>query len=145
MNIDNNNSNNLYNNRINIGINNIRNIPFSNINNNSEISSNYNIVNNRSQYSNINIDIGTKYSPHLNVSNNSIGSLNSINSEQMSNYSTAEKLSFLSMAKKEDLEILKPLDDNIINQKIHESLKKIYVYFKENPFHGDKKIKSKLL
>ena len=145
LNNNNNIFNNIYNNQINKGINNVRNIPFSNINNNNEILFNCNIVNDRNQYSTLNTDIGTKYSQHLNVSNNSIGSLNSINSEQMSNFSTAEKLSYPFMSRKDDLEILKSLDEHTINQKIHESLKKIYGYFKENPFHGDKKIKSKLI
>ena len=149
LNINNNNNfNNMYNNQINLGINEIRNIPYSNINNinnNNEILFNCNLTNDKSQYSTLNTDIGTKNSKHSNISNNSSGSLNSINSEQMSNFSNAEKLSNTSMAKKDEFEILKQLDDNIINQKIHESLKKIYGYFKENPFHCDKKIKSKLI
>ena len=144
--------NNIANSKINnIGINNIKNIPLSNINNfniNNNLLFNYNIVaSEKFPYSpinkNINNDTGNIVPKKSNFSNNSIVSLNSFSSEQMSNYSTAEKLSTQIKQKKDILEILNPIDDNTLIKKIQESIKKIYNYYQENPFHGDRKIKCK--
>ncbi len=147
-----NNINNIANSKINnIGINNIKNIPLSNINNfniNNNLLFNYNIVApEKFLYSpinkNINNDTGNIVPKKSNFSNNSIVSLNSFNSEQMSNYSTAEKLSTQIKPKKDILEILNPIDDNTLIKKIQESIKKIYNYYQANPFHGDRKINCK--
>lgn len=144
--------NNIANSKINnIGINNIKNIPLSNINNfniNNNLLFNYNIVApEKFLYSpinkNINNDTGNIVSKKSNFSNNSIVSLNSFSSEQMSNYSTAEKLSTQIKPKKDILEILNPIDDNTLIKKIQESIKKIYNYYQANPFHGDRKINCK--
>ena len=83
-------------NNINLEINNneIKDMNRNTINNN--IVFEYNIANDNRFYSpinnNINNDIGKKYNKKSNFSNNSIVSLNSINSELMFNYSTAEKI-----------------------------------------------------
>ena len=151
-----NNQINNINNINNIGINNNKIIHFTNINNindininniNNKILFNYNIDKDNICFSplnnNINNDIRKNLTKKSNFSNNSIISLNSTNSELMSNYSTAEKINNQMKPKKYDLEILKPLDENTLIQKIQEGIKKIYNFYKENPFHGDKKINCK--
>lgn len=144
-------SNNQINNITNLGINNEKIVHFTNINNINNMNNiifNYNIGKDNILYSpinnNINNDIGEIFHKKSNFSNNSIVSLNSINSELMSNYSTAEKTNNQIKPKKYDLEILKPLDEDVLIQKIQEGIKKIYNYYKENPFYGDKKVNCKL-
>ena len=141
-----------------LGINNEKMIHFTDINNindincnynNNKIVFNYNIAKDNICFSPVNnninntIGIGNKFTKKSNFSNNSIVSLNSINSELMSNYSTAEKINNQIKPKKYVLEILNPLDENALIQKMQEGLTKIYNYYKENPFHGDKKINCK--
>ena len=152
-------SNNGINNINYLGTNNENIIHFNNISNFNDINSNicnnrnnkivlnYNIVRDNRLYSpinnNINNDIGKNYTKKSNFSNNSIVSLNSIDSELMSNDCTAEKINNQIKPKKYVLEILEPLDENALIQKIQEGIKKIYNYYKENPFHGDKKVNCK--
>ena len=159
------NINNTLNDMFNCQINNIGiNSPFKNINtinnsniNNNKIAFNYNIANDKILFSNINNNINTINTINTinnndkrkkNISNNSIVSLNSFNSEQMSNYSTAEKFNNKKThkkGKKEILEILEPIDECTLFKKINDSIKKIFTYYKENPFHGDKKINCKYI
>ena len=146
-NINNSNNNIRINNEKIFHLSNINNINDMNINNiNNKIEFNYTIAKDNRLYSsinnNINRDIG-KYYKKSNFSNNSILSINTINSELMSNYSTAEEINNQAKPKKYDLEILKPLDENALIQKIQEGIKKIYNYYKKNPFHGDKKVNCK--
>jgi RNA recognition motif-containing protein len=137
--INNNNKNiNTYdllsNNEINekIGINNIKNnIPYYNINENLMINEN------------INDDIRGKLLKKSNISNNSIISLNSVNSDQISNYSTAEQFNKQKKQKKDEYEILLSLDEKTLNKKIHEMLKNMYNSYKTNPFYENKTIKCK--
>ena len=150
-------NNNIINNSVNACVNNIINnqtnnlainTPFTNINNNNNnnISFSYNIANDKYLFSSINNDINNNDIRKLSdISNKSIVSLNSFNNESMSNYSTAEKFNNKKKHKKEKdvLEILEPLDDSALFNKIQESIKKIFYYYKENPFHGDKKINCK--
>ena len=156
-----NNINDMSNNQINhinnLGINYEKSAHLLNINNfndmnknisNNKIVFNYNIDKDNIIYSpinnNINNNIEKIFHKKSNFSNNSIDSLNSINSELMSNYSTAEKANNQIKRKKYVLEILNPLDENVLIQKIQEGIKKIYNYYKENPFHRDKKVNCKL-
>ena len=126
-------------------MNNKNNISFSNINNiNNKDNFNYNIDKDSILYSpinnNINIGFEIKLSNKPKFSNNSIVSLNSFNSEPMSNYSTAEKFNIQKKPKKVALEILKNIDESTLIKNIQESVKKMYNYYLENPFYGDKKI-----
>jgi RNA recognition motif-containing protein len=137
--INNNNKNiNTYdllsNNEINekIGINNIKNnIPYYNINENLMINEN------------INDDIIGKILKKSNISNNSIISLNSVNSDQISNYSTAEQFNKQKKQKKDEYESLLSLDEKTLNKKIHEELKNMYNSYKTNSFYENKTIKCK--
>ena len=136
---------NQINNIKNLGINNEKSFHFINRNiNNKKIEYNYNIAKDNRFYSpinnNINNDFRNIFPKKSNFSNNSIVSLNSLNSELMSNYSTAERINNQIKPKKYVLEILKPLDENYLIKKIHEGIRKIYIYYKEIPFHGDKKV-----
>ena len=121
--------------------------PFTSINkNNNNITSSYNIANDKILFSSINNSINNNDIVKLSgISNKSIVSLNSSNSEQMSNYSTAEKFNNKKEHKKEKdvLEILEPIDNCALYNKINDSIKKIYNHYKENPFYGDKKINCK--
>ena len=157
INIDNNINNNISNNKINnIVINNIQNNSITNVNNinfhnNRTLLYNYNISSNGNiLYSSINNNINNQNNDisdapkKSNFSNNSIISLNSFNSEQMSNYSTAEKINNQIKTNKDFPEILKPMDENTLIKKIQEGIRKIFNHYKENPFHGDKKIYCKL-
>ena len=142
-----NNINNYYS----LGVNNDKIIYFNNINNindikcnnniNNKILFNYNIAKDKILYSpinnNINFDNGKNLTKNLNFSNNSNSSLNSINSELMPNYRTSEKIKNQIKPKRYSLEILNPIDENVLIQKIQEGIKKLYNYYKENPFHGN--------
>lgn len=125
-----------------IGINNIKkNIPYANINNNNtsnKIVYKNNVNNNES----INIEIGARFLKKSNFSNNSIISLNSVNSEKMSNYSTAEKFNNQKQLKKGNIKIsqLNALDENTLHKKINNGIKKMFNHYKKNPFYGDKMI-----
>ena len=138
----------------NFGINNLKNMPLKNIkanvnnnnNNNNKKDINYSIDKEKFLYfsinNNINNDLGKKF--QKNFSNNSIVSQNSLSNEQMSNCSTAEKFNINHKNPNKDIvENWKTLDDNALIEKIHDGLKKIHKYYKENPFHGDKKINCK--
>ena len=114
-----------------IGINNIKkNVPYVNI-----ININENI--------NINNNIGSKLLKKSNFSNNSIISLNSINSEQISNYSTAEQFNKDKKQKNDESESIQSIDEFSLNRKIHEGIQKMYHSYKNNPFYDCKMIKCK--
>ena len=137
--------NNMINNQINIfKINNKKNIPFTNVNNinnsNKKKYFNYNITKDSIFFSNINNDFEEKLSKKTKFSNNSNVSQNSFNSEQMSNYSTAEKFNIQKKPKIDDLENFKNIDESTLIESIHRSVKKMFNFYQENPFHGDKKI-----
>ena len=122
----------------------INNINEITCNNNNKIIFSYNLAKDNILYSpinnNINNDFGKNFTRKSNISNNSLVSLNSINSQLMSNYRTVEIINNQIKPKKYVLEILKPLDENALITKIQEGIRKIYNYYKKNPFYGDKKI-----
>lgn len=119
-------------------LNNIENINGCNIKNNTnKIAFNYNKNNQKIRHSNLNNESGnipTKSS----ISNNLNISLKSMKSEKISNNSTAKKYS-------NEVENLKYIDELTLFYKIHEGLNKIYKYYQENPFFGNKKINRKYI
>ena len=143
--INNNSVNNIYNQQNNI-INNIEinnNISYKSNKNNNNYYNN-NISKDEILYSPINI-YNNNISKKSNYSNNSNVSLNSENSELMSNYSTAEKFRTHKKAKKPELEILNPIDENTLFKKIHESVNKIFKNYQESLSNGNKNLGCKYI
>lgn len=149
---------------INNSVNNLNNFPndivnnieiksnniYKNFINNTNFSTNYynyNISNNKILYSptNNNNNNNKEILKKSNYSNNSIVSLNSINSEQMSNYSTAERFTTQQKPKKSELEILNPIDENTLFKKIHEGVYKLFKNYQESISNGNKKVNCKYI